>query len=69
MNRIVGKEIGSLLGKVVKVGSEAGSSAIGRCIRVRTLVNIHNPLLMWTNISMGGVSEKVFFCYERLADF
>lgn len=27
------------------------------------------PLLRWTNVSMGGVSDKVFFRYERLADF
>lgn len=43
MNRSVGEEIGSLLGKVIEVNEEAGGSAIGRCLRVRAMVNIHNP--------------------------
>lgn len=69
MNRGVREEISALLCRVTEVGGEAGGSAINRCIRVQIMVNIHNPILRWTNVSLGGVSGKVFFLYEKLADF
>lgn len=61
--RLVGERIGALFGRVLEVCSGA------ECIRVRALINVHNPILRWTNVTIGGITQKIFFRYEKLADF
>lgn len=69
MNKSVGEELGGLLGRVTDVCCDVGGTAIRRYIRIRAWVNIRNPLLRWTNVNLGGTSDRVFFHYEKLVDF
>lgn len=69
MNKEVGAIIGSTLGQVLDVRSDPEGGAVGRCIRIRTMVNIHKPLVRWTNANIGGSLCRIFFRYEKLADF
>lgn len=69
MNRSVGEAVGALLGKVVDVFCDAEGTVIGHCIRIWVLLDIHKPLLRWTNINIGGSSRKVTFWYEKLVAF
>lgn len=68
MNKAVGEEVGALVGVVSDVNCDAKGTALGRCIRLRVRVDVHKPLLQWTNVSIGGSSCKVLFRYEKLAD-
>lgn len=51
MNKEVGVEIGTTLGQVLEVRSDPKGGVVGRCIRIRTLVDIHKPIVRWT---IGG---------------
>lgn len=69
MKKIIGEEIGALLGNIIEVNCDTEGGAMGRCMRVRVLLDVHNPIIRWTNISVGGVSRKILFRYEKLSDF
>lgn len=58
-----------MLGKVIEVCCDAEGTALSRCIHIRAYVDIHKPLLCWTNINIGGFSCKIMFRYEKMADF
>lgn len=67
MNKEVGDNIGATLGRVLEVRSDLVGGAVGRCIKIRTLLD--KPLVRWTNVNIGGTLCRVFFRYEKLADF
>lgn len=69
MNKVIGEEMGTMLGNIIDVNCDLEGGALGRCIPVRVLLNVHTPLVRWTNFSMGGTSRKVLFRYEKLADY
>lgn len=69
MNKTVGEDVGALLGKVLEVRSDVGGTTIGRCICIRAQVDIHKPLLRWTNVNIGGTPCRIMFRYEKLAEF
>lgn len=69
MNRKIGVEIGSLIGEVLEVNCNGDGVAMGRCTRVRVRLDVHKPLIRWTNINIGGISSKVLIRYEKLANF
>lgn len=69
MNKQIGEKVGALLGSVLEVYCDGNGKAIGKCTRIRVLLNIHNPIIRWTNINIGGVARKVLFRYEKLVDF
>lgn len=47
MNRLVGTQIGSLIGEVVEVYCNGDGVALGRCTRVRVLIDVREPLMRW----------------------
>lgn len=55
MNKVVGAEKGQVLGQVIEVRSDdAEGRALGRCIRIRAMIDIHKPLVQWTKACIGG---------------
>lgn len=42
---------------------------MGKCLRVRVLINVSKPLLRGSKIDFDGVTSIVFFRYEKLGDF
>lgn len=68
MNKLVGEEVGALLGEVVEVNCDLEGKAVGRCIPVRVLVDVRKPFIRWSNINIGGLARKILFRYEKLAD-
>lgn len=54
MNRNIGEVVGSLLGEVLEVRCDSKGTAIGMCIRIRTLVDINKPLMRWTTTNIEG---------------
>lgn len=69
MNRLVGAEVGSLIGEVMEVNCDGNGVVVGRCTRIKVRIDVQNPLVRWTNINIGGIACKVMFRYEKLADF
>lgn len=65
MNKTVGEEIGALLRRVLEVCSDAGGTAIGGCICICAMVNIHNHLLQWTNMNVGEAPAKSSFAMRN----
>lgn len=59
MNKVVGEEVGALISIVTDVSCDDEGTALGRCIRVRVQVDIHKPLLRWTNVHIGGTTCKI----------
>lgn len=69
MNRIVAEELGALIGEVLEVCCDESGAAVGRCTHIRVRLDVRKPLVRWINMNIGGVSRKVMFRYEKLADF
>lgn len=61
MNRDVGEAIGALVGEVVDFAGNEKGIAVGRCIRVRVLIDVSKPLLRWTSVSFGNEASRVLF--------
>lgn len=69
MKKEVGEAIGSLVGEVVDFAGDDRGRAIGKCVRVWVLIEVSKPLLRWTSVSFGGVTNSVLLRYEKLGDF
>lgn len=69
MKKEVGEVIGSTIGHVLDVRSDPKGGAVGRCIRIRALVDINRPLVRWTSTNIGGTLCHIFFRYEKLANY
>lgn len=69
MNRDIGEVIGSTLGKVLEIRCDTDGGAIGHYICIRALTDVHKPLVRWTNASIEGSLCRLFFHYEKFADF
>lgn len=52
----MGEAIGALVGEVLEFAGDDNGMAIGRCVRVKVLVEVSKPLLRWTSVSFGGAS-------------
>lgn len=61
--------IAPVIGKVTEIKCETDGGAFGRCIRLRAILDIHKPLVKWTNMTIGGLLCRLFFRYEKLVDF
>lgn len=69
MNKDVGEMIEATIGQVLEVRCNQEGRAFGRCIRMRILLDIHKPLARWTNANIDGLLCRIFFKFEKLADF
>lgn len=69
MNRAVGEELGALFGGALEIDYDEKGRVRGKCIRLRAIVDVHKPLLWWSNVCINGSSTKIIFRYEKLADF
>lgn len=69
INKEVGAMIAPTIGNVTEIKYDTEGEAYGRCIRLKAVLDIHKPLVRWTNISIGGSLCRLFFRYEKLADF
>ncbi|KAL5768294.1 hypothetical protein ACOSQ2_015077 [Xanthoceras sorbifolium] len=71
MSREVGEVLGSLLGEVKEVDVGANGSCWGKCLRVRILIDITQPLQRGLQAVIGddGEEASVLLCYERLPNF
>lgn len=69
MNKEVGVAIGTAVGNVLEVRSGQEGGAVGRCIRIRAMLNINKPLIRWTNVNIEGSLRRIFLRYEKLANF
>lgn len=69
MKKEVGEAIGALVGEVLEFVGDENGRAIGRCVRVKVLVEVSKPLLRWTSVNFGGESSRVILRYKKLANF
>lgn len=69
MNRAVGEELGALFDGALEINYDDIGKTWGKCLRIRALVNVHKPLLRWSNVCINGVYIKILFRYEKLANF
>lgn len=69
MKKQVGEAIGALAGEVLEFAGDENGRAIGKCFRVKILLDVTKPLLRWTSISFGGDSSRVLLRYKKLADY
>lgn len=65
----MGEALGALVGEVLEFAGDGKGRAIGKCVRVKILLDITKPTLRWTSIGFGGESTMVLLRYEKLADF
>ncbi|XP_042965921.1 uncharacterized protein LOC122299602 [Carya illinoinensis] len=66
MNKRMGEEIGSSVGKVIEVDVDEEGWAWGRCLRVRIECNLKAPLARGRTVKVAGGQIWVPFQYEKL---
>lgn len=69
MNKKITESEGATLGMVLEVYCDAAGVLISKCSRVKVLLNVHNPIIRWTNLNFGGCARNILFRYKKLADF
>ncbi|XP_045821710.1 uncharacterized protein LOC123914553 [Trifolium pratense] len=65
---VVAVKLGDTMGKFVEVDNNEGNR-MGKCLRIKTTVDLRKPLKRGTVITYQGKSLRVFFKYERLPTF
>lgn len=68
MNKAVGEALGALFGGALVVECDEEGNALGKCIRLRVNLDVHKPLLRWSNVNIEGVTTKILFRYEKLTN-
>jgi len=69
MNRGVRSKIEASLGHVEEVAVAEDDIGSGRCLRIRVLINLYQPLECGQALLMSGQSNWVAFKYEKLLAF
>jgi hypothetical protein len=69
MNRAVGTQIGSTLGKVEEVAIAEDDVGWGRFLRVRVMINLFKPLERGRTLFVAGNTCWISFKYEKLPVF
>lgn len=68
MTKTAREQLGRLLGEVLDVKSDYDGLAMGRCVRIRALVDVNKPLCRWTMVKTDGVESRIIFRYEKIID-
>jgi hypothetical protein len=69
MTKVVGEKIGASLGVLEDVDVAGDGVGWGRCLRIRVIIDLSNPLERGRALSIGGKSVWVSFKYEKLPLF
>lgn len=69
MTRYAGEVLGSKIGKVLEIDCNDNSTAWGKCLRVRVLVDVTKSLARGSKVVFDGKSYVVVFRYEKLSEF
>ncbi|XP_042969037.1 uncharacterized protein LOC122301714 [Carya illinoinensis] len=69
MNEDIGEKLGNCIGHVIRVDTDSDGLAWGRCLRVRTTIDLHKPLLRGKWMEFEGLRYWISFKYERLQGF
>ncbi|XP_042950274.1 uncharacterized protein LOC122282385 [Carya illinoinensis] len=69
VNEDIGEKLGNCIGHVIRVDTDSDGSAWGRCLRVRTAIDLHKPLLRGKWMEFEGLRHWISFKYERLQAF
>lgn len=68
MTKTAGEQLRRLLGEVLDVKIDYEGLAMGRCVRIRALVDVNKPLCRWTMVKTDGVESRIIFRYEKIID-
>ncbi|XP_050253663.1 uncharacterized protein LOC126699735 [Quercus robur] len=70
INKVNATDIGNTIGRVVQVDASPSGECRGRCIRVRILIDIEQPLCRGRYVDLDGSDPHwISFQYERLPIF
>lgn len=69
MTKGTGEKLGRLLCEVLDVRSDYDGVVMGRCVRIRALVDINKPLYRWTTTNIEGVASRIIFRCEKVVDY
>jgi hypothetical protein len=69
MSLVVGNQIGSSMGQVLKVDVDNGGMGWGESLRVKVLLDLQKPLLRGRKLKINGSSILITFQYEKLPKF
>lgn len=70
MTTMVGKKVGTLIGRVMEVDQANGTDCIGRFLRVRIKFDVGQPLMRGTFVAFPGEGSRwIDFKYEFLPEY
>jgi hypothetical protein len=69
MSLIIGNQIGSSMGQVLKVDVDDGGMGWGECLRVKVLLDLKKPLSRGRKLKINGSPILIHFQYEKLPKF
>lgn len=68
MSRDMGEKLGNLLGEVIDVRSDYDGVAMGRCVKIRDILDVNKLFCRWTTMDIEGDICRVIFRYEKIVD-